>query len=117
VLTACDVALLPSDHENLPLALLEALGAGVPVVATDVGGVPDAVDDGVHGLLVPPGRPEEMAAALARALGDPQASRTRAEAGRARHAERYTWDAVGLAVESVALEALDGTAAPAEDRR
>jgi glycosyltransferase involved in cell wall biosynthesis len=104
VLAACDVALLPSDHENLPLALLEYLGAGIPLVATNVGGVPDAVTDGVHGLLVPPRDPAAMAAALLRTLGDPAGATSRAAAGRARHLERYTWDAVADAVEQTYLE-------------
>ncbi|WP_022929777.1 glycosyltransferase family 4 protein [Patulibacter americanus] len=106
VLAASDVALLPSDHENLPLALLEHLAAGLPVVATAVGGIPDAVTDGVHALLVPPGEPRAMADALARTLDDPSAARVRAAAGRDRHAERYTWDAVAGAVEAQYVEAL-----------
>jgi glycosyltransferase involved in cell wall biosynthesis len=64
-------ALLSSDWENLPHAAVEALSLGVPVVATAVGGVPEVVHDGENGLLVPPGRPEELAAALRRVLEEP----------------------------------------------
>jgi glycosyltransferase involved in cell wall biosynthesis len=64
-------ALLSSDWENLPHAAVEALSLGVPVVSTAVGGVPEVVHDGDNGLLVPPGRPEELAAALRRVLEEP----------------------------------------------
>ena len=57
VLAACDVFTMASDNEGLPVALMEALALGLPVVATAVGGIPEAVTDGVEGLLVPPSRP------------------------------------------------------------
>ena len=63
--------LLSSDWENLPHSAVEALSVGVPVVATAVGGVPEVVLDGENGLLVPPGRPEELAAAMRRVLEEP----------------------------------------------
>lgn len=67
---AC-AALLSSDWENLPHSAVEALSVGVPVVSTAVGGVPEVVRDGENGLLVPPGRPDELAAALRRMLEEP----------------------------------------------
>jgi len=70
VVAASDLFVLSSAREALPMALLEAMGLGVPVVATAVGGVPDAVRDGVTGLLVPPGDPDALAAAIARVLDD-----------------------------------------------
>ena len=63
-----EAALLSSDWENLPHSAVEALSVGVPVVSTAVGGVPEVVRDGENGLLVAPGRPEELAAALRRIL-------------------------------------------------
>jgi glycosyltransferase involved in cell wall biosynthesis len=69
---AVDVGVLSSDFEGTPLAVLELMAAGKPVVATAVGGVPDLIEDGVHGLLVPPGRPVELADALERLLRDPE---------------------------------------------
>ncbi|MGX6449843.1 glycosyltransferase, partial [Patulibacter sp. S7RM1-6] len=108
VLAAADVGLLPSDHENLPLAMLEYMAAGLPVVATDVGGVTDAVASGVHGLLVPAGDAPAMAAALTRTLDDPAATAARVDAARARHREAFTWDAVAAAVEREYLRTLEG---------
>lgn len=64
-------ALISSDWENLPHSAVEALSVGVPVVATAVGGVPEIVRDGENGLLVPAGRPEELAAAMLRILEEP----------------------------------------------
>ena len=63
-------SVLSSDYENLPHSAVEALSVGVPVVATSVGGVPEVVHDGENGLLVPPGRPDELAAALRRVLAE-----------------------------------------------
>ena len=72
VLAACDVFALASHYEGYPVAVMEALAIGLPVVATGVGGVPDAVRDGVEGLLVPPGRPDLLAAAIGELAGDPE---------------------------------------------
>ncbi|HSM50350.1 MAG TPA: glycosyltransferase family 4 protein, partial [Thermoanaerobaculia bacterium] len=65
------VVLLPSRWENAPYALLEAMAAGAPVVASTVGGVPEMVEDGREALLVPPGDPAATAAAVERLLDDP----------------------------------------------
>ncbi len=66
-----DAALLSSDWENLPHSAVEALSVGVPVVSTAVGGVPEVVRDGENGLLVAPGRPDELAAAIGRIVAEP----------------------------------------------
>jgi glycosyltransferase involved in cell wall biosynthesis len=73
LLAGADVFCLSSLQEGLPVALMEALAAGVPVVATAVGGVPEAVTDGVEGRLVPPSRPDLLAAALLEVTGDGEA--------------------------------------------
>ena len=65
---ACDIFLLPSYSEGLPYALLESMAAGVPVLTTPVGAIPDVVTDGTHGSLVPPRDAKAIATALA-ALG------------------------------------------------
>lgn len=71
VLRRSSVLVLPSATEGLPLVLVEAMSQGTPVVATRVGGVPELVEDGVSGLLVEPGRPDELARALRALLDEP----------------------------------------------
>ncbi|MGZ4317712.1 MAG: glycosyltransferase [Gaiellaceae bacterium] len=75
VVAAADVFVLSSSTEALPLAVLEAMAVGRPVVATDVGGVRDAVQHERTGLLVPPGDAPALAAAIERLLDDDQLSR------------------------------------------
>jgi glycosyltransferase involved in cell wall biosynthesis len=77
-----DLFVLPSEREGLPNALLEAMAAGLPVVATPVGGIPSVVEPGIHGLLVPPDDPEKLAQAVADILDDPARAR---EMGRSGH--------------------------------
>ena len=96
VLRAADVFCLPSHMEGLPNAVLEACAAGLPVVATGVGGVPELVVDGETGLLVAPGRPEALADAIGRLLDDPPLARRLAEAGRQRVATTFS---VGVVAE------------------
>jgi glycosyltransferase involved in cell wall biosynthesis len=87
---AADVFCLPSWWEAMPLSILEAMAAGLPVVASDVGDVPRAVDHGVTGFVVPPRDPDELAAALERLLGDPALRRRMGAAGRARAVEMFS---------------------------
>jgi glycosyltransferase involved in cell wall biosynthesis len=86
VLAACDVFCLASRWEGLPVALMEALVLGLPVVATAVGGVAEAVADGREALLVAPGRPRELADALARVVTDESLRSSLARAARERGA-------------------------------
>jgi glycogen(starch) synthase len=99
VLAAGDVLAMPSRYEELGSVLIEAMRAGLPVVASRTGGIPDLVSDGETGLLVPPGDPASMALALDRILGDPPlAARMRSNA-RLR-AELFRWDALAERVRS-----------------
>jgi glycosyltransferase involved in cell wall biosynthesis len=70
ILAACDIAILPSAAEGMPNAVLEYLAAGLPTVASAVGGNLEIIEDGVTGLLTNPGDPEALAGALVRLLGD-----------------------------------------------
>jgi glycosyltransferase involved in cell wall biosynthesis len=80
---------LPSYIEGLPMTVLEAMAAGVPVVATRVGGVPELVTDGVNGILIEPGDAAALTAALDRLLGDPALRARLGSAGRECFLEHY----------------------------
>lgn len=103
---AFDLFLGSSQFEGLPLALLEAMAAGRPVVATRVGGVPEAVEDGVEGLLVPPGDPAALAAAALSLLRDPQRARALAAAARRRVAADFSVARMARELELVYAEVL-----------
>ena len=84
------VYLLPSLDEGLPTVVLEAMASGVPVVATDCGGVSEAVTDGVEGFLVPPRDAEALAAALTRLWREPELRQRMGEAGRRTATSRFS---------------------------
>ena len=86
---AMDAVALPSGNEGTPVTVIEALAAGKPVVAYEVGGVPDVVREGVDGFLVEPGSTSGMAKRLAQLAADPELGRRLGEAGRERVLERY----------------------------
>jgi glycosyltransferase involved in cell wall biosynthesis len=80
---------LPSKNEGLPMAMLEAMAAARPVVTTPVGGIPEAVRDGVQGLLVAPGDPDGLSKALGRLLCDPALARQMGQCGQQAVRERF----------------------------
>jgi len=90
LMAACDLLVLPSLSECLPLVCLEAMAAGRPVVASAVGGIPEVVVEGVTGRLVAPGDTGGLAAAITDLLRDPDLARAMGQAGRARVAERFS---------------------------
>ena len=91
VLAAVDVLVHPSSADAFPTALLEAMAAGVPVVATAVGGIPEIVEDGETGtLLAPPPEPGAFAAALEALLADPERRARMGARGRERWEERFS---------------------------
>jgi len=101
LLTHAAVFVVPSVYEPMGIVNLEAMACETAVVASRVGGIPEVVDDGVTGLLVPPADPEALATAVNEVLRDPERARGMGEAGRKRVLERFTWTAV--AKETVAL--------------
>ncbi len=97
---------LPSYAEGLPLAVLEAMLSGVPVVATRVGGIPEAARDGDEALLVTPGDVAELAEALGRVLDDERLAARLARAARKRALEKYHPDQVAGAIGAVYADVL-----------
>ncbi|MGZ4287817.1 MAG: glycosyltransferase family 4 protein [Solirubrobacteraceae bacterium] len=91
---AADVFCLPSFAEGVPVVLMEAMAAGLPVVSTRVMGIPELVEDGVSGELVAPGRPDSLAAAIRKLTAEPERRAAFGRAGRARVVAQYdvrTW--------------------------
>jgi glycosyltransferase involved in cell wall biosynthesis len=107
-LRALDLFVLPSRWEAFPIAVLEAMACGIPQVATDVGGTPEAVEHGETGLLVPPGDPAALARAAAELVHDPERRARMAEAGRQRHASLFTVERMVAQTAGVYEEALSG---------
>ncbi len=95
---------LPSEYEAFGLVLLEALAQGTPVVASRVGGIPEFVEDGKAGLLVPPGDVPALANAMARLWSDPSLAQQLGAYGRDQVVPRYTWDRLVDGLERVYRE-------------
>jgi glycosyltransferase involved in cell wall biosynthesis len=93
LLADSDVFVLSSRSEGLPVSVLEAMAAELPVVASNVGGLGELVVDGETGALVPPGDPEALAEALGRLIGDRELRRRLGAAGRARAERLFDLDA------------------------
>ena len=106
-LAALDVFVLPSAWEAFPISLLEAMACAVPVVATDVGGVREAVGNGVTGRLVAPGDEAALAAALAELLGDGDLRSRMGAAGERVYSERYRVATMVDSVEALYRELLE----------
>jgi len=90
VLSGFSVFVLPSISEGHPVSILEAMASGLPVVASNVGGIPEIVEDGVSGFLVPPKNPEKLASAINRLLGDRRLSKKIGLRGREIVEEKFT---------------------------
>jgi glycosyltransferase involved in cell wall biosynthesis len=107
VLAGCDVACLSSDYEGQPLAVLEYMDAGKPIVATRVGGIPELIVDGREGILVPRRDPEALAAALARVLLDKDLAASLGTAARERQRREFSLEAAVARVEALYDELWD----------
>ncbi len=114
IMNAADAVALPSiSHEDMPYAVLEAMALGKPVVSTRVAGIPEAVEDGVTGLLVKPGDAEGLAAALLRLTSDAAERAAMGRAGRARFLERFEAGTACRRYREVYAELLAGAGATA----
>ena len=94
-LAAADLFLLSSISEGLPMVLLEAMGAGLPVISTSVGGIPEVLQDGRAGVLVPPRDPHALATALGRLVRTPKERATLGRAARRRYESNYSREIMG----------------------
>jgi glycosyltransferase involved in cell wall biosynthesis len=106
LLRAMDLYVLPSRSEGTSIALLEAMAAGKPIVATRVGGTPRVVEDGVTARLVPPDDPEALASTVSGLLADPEAARRLGSAARRAVESEYTVDVMVRRYVSIYEEAL-----------
>jgi len=105
-LSEVQVSVLPSLSEALSNTLLESMAAGVPVVATRVGGNPEAVEDGVTGFLVPSREPEALAAAVSHLLENAPLAQAMGRAGRQRAAEQFSLERLTQETESLYIRLL-----------
>jgi glycosyltransferase involved in cell wall biosynthesis len=116
VLALADVVVLPSvAAEGVPIAILEALALGKPVVATRVGGVPEVIQDGANGILVPPEDPRALADAVSALLADPPRATALAASGRATVVARFSADGMVRQIERLYLELARTKGLPATD--
>jgi glycosyltransferase involved in cell wall biosynthesis len=106
ILASCDIAVLPSLAEGLPNAVLEYLAAGLPAVASALGGNLEVIQDGLTGLLVPPQDAGALAAALLRLLEDEDLATLLAKAGREQVTSRFSFDRLVAETENLYLRQL-----------
>jgi alpha-maltose-1-phosphate synthase len=104
LLTHATVSATPSIYEPLGIVNLEAMACGTAVVASRTGGIPEVVADGETGLLVPPGEPEPLAAALNTLIRDPDRAAAMGQAGRKRAVAEFGWPAIAAQVAALYAE-------------
>ncbi len=107
VLASCDIAVLPSRAEGLPNAVLEYMAAGLPTIASNVGGNAELIQDGVTGLLVPAEDSPALSAALLRLLRNPEWSRQLATTGQRLATENYSFERLIREVDGLYTELLE----------
>ena len=107
ILAQADVFVLPSRSEAFPNSIIEAMASGLPVVASNVGGIPELVEDGRTGRLVPPGEPEPLADAVIGLLADPNRSADFGRAGRMKIEQNYSFDRMVEQMETLYVTELE----------
>jgi L-malate glycosyltransferase len=105
ILKCSDLSVLPSWAEGLPNVVMESVAVGTPVVATRVGGIPEIIEDGVSGLLVPPRDPAALAAAIIRMLVEPKLGASMAAAALERLRARFSFSNVIETLEEIYSQA------------
>lgn len=110
LLAEADLFVLPSRSEAFPNGVIEAMAAGLPVVASAVGGLLDLIDDGRTGRLVPPGRPDALAAAVRSLLEHPAQADAMGAAARAAVLQQYSFDRMVASFEQLYLSSLPADA-------
>src|SRR5215216_2256708 len=113
VLAHADLLVLPSLYEELGTVLLEAMQAALPIVASKTGGIPDVIEDGVNGMLVPPGEPEALARAIDLLLADRDLARRLSE-GAQQRAKDYDWEVLAERILRVYQGVSAGRLAPVD---
>lgn len=106
VWAAIDIHAHASLYDSAPIAIHESMSLGLPAAVTEVGGIPDLVQDGVTGLVVPPGDPEALATALLRLLREPSTALRLGAAARARYEAKYKAETMSRALEQLFLSIL-----------
>lgn len=112
-LAEADIFVFPSLSEALPNAVLEAMAAGLPIVASDVGGIPELISHERTGLLVAPGHPAALAASLLRVMTEPALAARLGHAARVAAETRYSFDRMVTAFDACYMAALAGRAVAA----
>src|SRR5215203_1627961 len=115
VLAHADLLVLPSLYEELGTVLLEAMQAALPIVASKTGGSPDVIEEGVNGLLVPPGEPEALAHAIDRLLAERDLARRLSEVAQER-VKDYDWEVLAERVLRVYGGVSAGCLAPVDSK-
>lgn len=109
LLAQADVLVLPSYYEGMPMSVLEAMAAGLPVIASDVGGIPEVIDQDINGLLIEPGDVPALIAALQRLLSDAALREKMGLAAQSKIARCYTSKQALKQIEGIYTEVLGST--------
>jgi glycosyltransferase involved in cell wall biosynthesis len=108
---AAAVSVIPSLEEGFGIPAAEAMGCGIPVVASDAGGLPEVVEDGTCGFVVPKGNADALAEAIGRLLADPELRARMGAAARERALRLFDWDIAARAFDSLYRQVLSGSVA------